>query len=240
MQGYIHSYETFGTVDGPGIRFVVFTQGCPMRCLYCHNPDTWHLKEGKVKEVQEVLKEIKKYKAFLKDGGVTISGGEPLQQIEFVTALAKACKEEGLHVALDTSGVYFSHKEAWYAKYEELMKYIDLVLLDIKHIDSKQHQVLTSHKNEAVIAMAKDLSKRNKPVWVRYVVVPGYSDNRQDIHALKDFLSHFSNVERVEVLPYHKMGTKKYEELKMVYPIPDVEPPSKEDLKEIREILKIK
>lgn len=240
MLGKVHSYETFGTVDGPGVRFIVFLQGCPMRCLYCHNPDTWQLQEGKDKTVEEVISEIRKYKGFIKKGGVTISGGEPLLQMPFVTALAKACKAEGLHVALDTSGVLFQNNEAWLTQYESLLEQIDLVLLDIKQIDSKKHERLTAHKNEATLAMAQDLNNRHIRMWVRYVLVPGYSDEEEDVKALKAFIEPLTMVEKVEVLPYHKMGISKYQSMNLAYPLDGVEPPSAMSIQKTKEILKIK
>lgn len=220
MKGYIHSSETFGTVDGPGIRYVLFMQGCPMRCLYCHNPDTWSLKGGKEIEPADVLREFNKNKLFYRGGGITVSGGEPLLQIDFLIELFKLAREENIHTALDTSGITYSPKnEKYMAKLDELMRYTDLVMLDIKHINDEKHKVLTSKSNAAPIGFAKYLEEKGIPLWVRYVVVKGYTDNPEDLRELGRFIGTLRNLKALDVLPYHSMGEEKYRELGIDYPL---------------------
>ena len=235
----IHSIETFGTVDGPGIRFVVFLQGCPMRCLYCHNPDTWRFDGGKETSVKELLNEIKKYKNYFEgNGGVTVTGGEPLLQIDFVIQLFKELKKQSIHTCLDTSGVLFKKDQETLKKYNELLRYTDLVLLDIKQIDPIKHKELTGHNNENILEFAKYLNDKKIPMWVRYVLVPSYTDNLEDVKKLSGFLKTLTNVEKIEVLPYHTMGLKKYEELGIKYKLLGVKEPSKELIEKIERILK--
>ena len=239
MVGKVHSIETFGAVDGPGLRFVVFLQGCPMRCLYCHNPDTWAFDGGKEISVKELLKQVKKYKNYFgKTGGVTVTGGEPLLQIDFVIELFKALKKQKIHTCLDTSGVLFKQDEETLKKYNELLQCTDLVLLDIKHIDTIKHKNLTAHPNENILEFATYLNKKNIPMWVRFVLVPGFTDDLEDIKKLKEFLNTLQNVEKIEVLPYHTMGEKKYEELKINYKLKGVQPPEKELVENVNKILK--
>lgn len=240
MEGFIHSFESFGTVDGPGIRFVVFMQGCPMRCKYCHNPDTWRFGAGKKYTAADVFKEILKYKSYIKSGGVTVSGGEPLLQAEFITELFRLLKAEGIHTALDTSGVTFKKDNPQSVeKHLSVLRYTDLVLLDIKHIDEDEHKALTGFSNENTLAFARYLSKNGKKMWIRHVLVPDITDNDEYLHKLKRFIDGLSTVERVEVLPYHTMGEVKYERLGMQYPLKGVLPPSKERIENARKILKI-
>lgn len=234
MEGYIHSFESFGTKDGPGIRFVLFMQGCPLRCLYCHNVDTWELKDKKFTMTpDDVLKEILKVKGFIKSGGVTISGGEPLVQPEFVKELFVKCKEHNIHTALDTSGYIFSEKV------KDVLEYTDLVLLDIKHINPKKYKELTSVNLENTLEFAKYLQKINKKVWVRYVLVPGYSDDENDLHQWAKFVSQFENVERVDILPFHQMGGYKWEEVGKEYKLKDVPTPTKEQIQKVEEIFNL-
>lgn len=229
----IHSFESFGTVDGPGVRFVVFMQGCPMRCKYCHNPDTWDFNGGKEKSADEVYNEIIKYHNYIKNGGVTLSGGEPLRQIDFVIELFRKLKSAGYHTCVDTSGIYFDDND----KYKELLKYTDLFLLDIKQIDDAKHRELTGQSNKKILEFAEYLNKNHKPVWIRYVLVPGISDDTQDVEQLKEFLDTLDNVEKIEVLPYHTMGIVKYDNLHIDYPLRGVEPPDKETIKKVKTIL---
>ena len=237
MVGKIHSLETFGAVDGPGIRFVIFLQGCPMRCQYCHNPDTWEVNGGTAMSVADLVSEVKKYKKYFGDeGGVTVTGGEPLLQIDFVVELFKALKKEKIHTCLDTSGICFERNAT--KKYDTLLKYVDLVLLDIKHIDNAQHKHLTGHGNENVLAFAEYLSAKKKPMWVRFVLVPGVTDNLADVRELKKFLSTLKSVVKVEVLPYHTLGEKKYAELGIKYRLQGVKPPEAELVAKVSEILK--
>ncbi|MGL5977450.1 MAG: pyruvate formate-lyase-activating protein [Erysipelotrichaceae bacterium] len=238
MEGRIHSFESFGTVDGPGIRFVVFLQGCPLRCLYCHNPDTWDPSGGKSYRVEEVVKQILKYKNYIKNGGVTVSGGEAMMQMEFVTALFQALKKQGIHTALDTSGACYNAEDAaWMQRYEALLAVCDLVLFDVKHIDQAIHLKLTGKANDNVLAMANDLSKRNKPMWIRHVLVPGF-DEEHHLFALRKQIANWTNVEKVEVLPYHRMGEAKYEQMKLPYRLQGVEEPSKAAVERAKAILK--
>ncbi|MDE6373234.1 MAG: pyruvate formate lyase-activating protein, partial [Clostridia bacterium] len=212
MDGYIHSFESFGTVDGPGIRFVVFMQGCPMRCLYCHNPDTWLAGAGKTYSAQEVANNALKYKSYYSGGGgVTVSGGEPLMQSGFVRELFKILKKNGVNTALDTSGILFDPADKH--RFDELLSLTDLVLLDIKHIDGEEHKKLTGRSNENVLAFAEYLSQIGKPVWIRHVLVTGITDDDGYLTRLARFIGELKNVERVEVLPYHGMGAVKYENL---------------------------
>lgn len=219
MKGYIHSIESGGTVDGPGLRYVVFLQGCPLRCLYCHNPDTWQTGVGKEISVEDILIGYRKKKAFYQNGGITVTGGEPLLQIDFVTELFKACKEEGIHTCLDSSGITFTKSNK---KFDELFKYTDLVLLDLKHIDDKKHQELTSKSNKNILDFALYLSDKNISIWVRHVVVPGLNDDEDSLFKLGQFIGKLKNVKALDVLPYHTMGVVKYEKLGIAYPLDGV------------------
>ena len=231
--GYIHSTESFGTVDGPGIRYVVFMQGCPMRCLYCHNPDSWAVDRGEERRAGEIIEEIQKYRPFLKNGGLTVSGGEPMMQREFVTCLFRMAKEKGIHTALDTSGVLFD--PACPEKTDPLLDVTDLVLLDIKHIDEEEHRKLTGHSNRNILAFARYLRDRKIPVWIRHVVVPGITEDPKWLHKLGEFLAELDNMKALDVLPYHTMGRAKYEKLGMVYPLGDTPALPKEKAIWVRE-----
>lgn len=233
--GNIHSIESFGTVDGPGIRFVVFMQGCPMRCLYCHNPDTWSYDENKKMSVDEILSKYDSVKEFLRNGGITVTGGEPLSQIEFVIELFKKAKQKGIHTALDTSGILFNKNNI--SKTDELIKYTDLVLLDIKHIDDNKHKKLTGHSNSSVLDFAKYLSDNNVPIWIRHVVVSGITDNQEDLKNLGKFIAELKMVKALDVLPYHNMAIPKYENLGLDYPLKDVLPLTKEQAFSARKII---
>ncbi|MGN1282009.1 MAG: pyruvate formate-lyase-activating protein [Succinivibrio sp.] len=237
-QGYIHSFETFGSVDGPGVRYIIFMQGCPLRCQYCHNPDTWKLNAGQQYEASEVVKKALRYKNYWgADGGVTISGGEALYQIEFVTELLKLFKENGVNTCIDTSAGTYRDNPEYRAKFDELMKYTDLILLDIKHSDSASHKTLTGIGLENVLACARHLEEINKDVWIRHVLVPGITDDLKHLNALKEIIQSLSNVKRVEVLPYHSLGIHKYESLGIDYVLKDVPEPTQEQLDRAREIL---
>ena len=239
MVGKIHSVFSGGTVDGPGIRFVVFTQGCPLRCKYCHNPDTWEVNTGEERSVQDLTQEIIKYKNYFGNtGGLTVSGGEPLLQIEFVTELLKSVKRYGINTAVDTSGFTFNKdNEKTLALFEELNKYVDLYLLDIKHVDDNEHKKLTGVSNKNTLAFAKWLDEKGKRVWIRHVLLEGYTDNDGYLQKLKEFIDTLSNVEKVEVLPYHTMGEVKYQKLNMDYPLKGVNPPTKERVLNAKTIL---
>lgn len=229
VKGRIHSFESMGTVDGPGIRFIVFTQGCPLRCLYCHNPDCRTIDGGREVDTGEVLTEIKKYRSYLRGGGVTVSGGEPLMQPEFVRAIFQGCHDLGLHTALDTSG-YCPPAVA-----QPVLEYTDLVLLDIKSIDPQIYQRVTHVSLEPTLAMAEYLSAIGKPTWIRFVLVPGLTDAPHNIAGLADFVATLKNVERVDVLSFHKMGEYKWEQLGLTYLLKDTPPPSAELVSQTKE-----
>lgn len=233
MEGYIHSIESCGTVDGPGIRFVIFMQGCPMRCLYCHNPDTWKIGSGILTSVESLISEYEKSRNFTK-GGITVTGGEPLLQIDFVTELFKAAKEKDIHTCIDTSGITYSENDD---KFDELIKYTDLVMLDIKHIDPERHKALTGHDNSNILAFARYLDRNNIPIWIRHVVVPGITDSEKYLFLLGSFIGSLKNVKALDVLPYHTMGKAKYKELNMEYPLDGIEPMSKDGALHAREII---
>lgn len=244
--GYIHSIETFGTVDGPGVRFVVFFQGCPMRCQYCHNPDTWDMADGKEKSVDEILEMFERNRAFYRTGGITATGGEPMMQMDFLLELFTKAKEKEIHTCLDTSGIFF--QEAWtnpenrageaYQKIEKLLAVTDLVMLDIKHIESQAHQKLTGHGNEKVLAFAKYLDEIKKPVWIRHVVVPGITQDEAQLTQFGEFLKTLSNVEKLEVLPYHTLGENKYEKLGIDYPLKGVPQLSKDEAIQAEKVIR--
>ncbi len=236
MTGRIHSYESFGTVDGPGIRFVVFVQGCVLRCKYCHNPDTWRLGAGKEVSAQEVAQTALKYKNYFGEkGGVTVSGGEPLLQLDFLIELFTLLKRKGVHTCIDTSGIAFLKEDE---RFEKLLELTDLFLLDVKHIDDDAHRALTGKSNQPVKEFAKFLSERNKPVWIRHVLVPNLTDDDGALKRLKEFLDTLSNVEKVEVLPYHTMGEVKYQKLGIAYPLQGTQPPAKERVQNAKRILR--
>lgn len=233
--GNIHSIESCGTVDGPGIRFVVFTQGCPLRCQYCHNPDTWDYKgEANKMSVDEILAQYDGVKEFC-GGGITVTGGEPLVQIDFVTELFKKASEKGIHTALDTSGLLFNKGNT--AKIDELLKYTSLVLLDIKHIDDEEHKKLTQHSNKNILEFAKYLSEIKKPMWVRHVVVPGITFKEEYLTRLGEFLAGLHNIAALDVLPYHDMAVPKYENMGLKYALEGVSPLTHEQAMEARNII---
>ena len=236
MIGHIHSTESFGAADGPGVRFIVFMQGCPMRCRYCHNPDTWKMDGGDEVTADEILKRALRFKPYWgKDGGITISGGEPLLQIDFVIELFKKAKELGINTCIDTAGNPFTKEEPFFSKFEELMKYTDLLLLDLKEINPTRHKDLTGFDNSNIIEMAKYLSEINKPVWIRHVLVPEHSDFDEDLDALGDFIDTLSNVDRVEILPYHTLGKFKWENLGIPYTLESISPPSAERIENAKQ-----
>lgn len=235
MKGYVHSTDSFGTVDGPGIRFVVFLQGCPLRCKYCHNPDTWQMNVGNQMTVEEVLKQYDACKEFLKNGGITVTGGEPLMQMEFVQALFEECKKRGIHTCIDTSGITFSEKRR--TQFDALMQVTDLVMLDIKHIDDEEHRALTGQGNSAILAFAEYLCAIGKEMWVRHVIVPGITLKEEPLEALGYYLGGLRNLKALDVLPYHAMGNQKYAEMGLAEPLPGVPEATKEQAAEAREII---
>lgn len=242
-KGIIHSFESFGCVDGPGVRFVVFLQGCNMRCKFCHNADTWSLDAGKENEImtaEQVISKAENFESYWgEDGGITVSGGEPLVQIDFVLQLFTLCKQRGYSTVIDTAGQPFTTDEPFFTKFKELMKVTDLVMLDIKHIDSKRHKELTGRDNENILALARYLSESGKDMWIRHVLVPGYTDDDESLKRLCEFISSLKTVKKVEVLPYHTFGSYKWEKLGLAYPLKGVEPPTKQSVENAKRILGI-
>ena len=235
VMGHVHSIETCGAVDGPGIRFIIFLQGCLMRCKYCHNRDTWALEGGKDMSVEELMSEIVQYRNYMdaSGGGITISGGEAMLQPEFVKAMFEACRLEGIHTCLDTNG--------FVRRIDDLTKSVlelsDLVLLDIKQMDDHKHIDLTHVSNKYTLAFAKYLAEINHPVYLRYVVVPGYTDALEDVHALGKFIAPMKNIEKIELLPYHDLGRHKWIAMGESYPLEGVDSPSKQSMDTIKNIL---
>ena len=271
--GYIHSTESFGAVDGPGIQFVVFLQGCKMRCKYCHNPETWNLvadysrlysedlgeaeREELAKRIEEntkmlkdkgikleartpedVLKQALRYKPYWKgDGGITVSGGEALLQIDFLIEFFKLAKAEGIHTAIDTAGNPFTREEPFFSKFRELMKVTDLFILDIKQIEDQKHRDLTGFTNANILDLAQYLSEQGKHMWIRHVLVPGITTDEADLRKTDEFIRTLQNVDKVEVLPYHKLGIQEWERLGIPYQLEGIDPPTAEQLKLAKDIL---
>ena len=236
--GYIHSTETFGSVDGPGVRFIIFMQGCAMRCRYCHNADTWKLKAGDAMTADELLDKAERYRSYWgEDGGITVSGGEPLLQLDFVTELFKKAKERGINTCLDTAGQPFTREEPFFSNFNELLKYTDLLLVDIKHIDDNEHRALTGHGNQNILDMLRFLSDIKKPVWIRHVLVPGITDNDEYLRRTRGFIDSLQNVERVEILPYHSLGAYKWAALGLDYTLENTQPPTADRVKNAEMIL---
>lgn len=229
--GNIASFETMGLVDGPGVRFVVFLQGCPLRCAYCHNPEMWNPKEAKIQMTpEELVKKIKRYRVYFKDGGgVTISGGEPLLQAKFVTEVFKLCKQEGIHTCLDTSG--------YGDDYDELLDYCDLIILDVKELNPDKYKNLVGKEIDKFSKFLKACQEKNKKMWFRQVIVPGYNDTKESVLALKEFADKFSNIEKIELLPYHTMAIKKYKELGIPYRLSEVPAMDKKKCKDLEKYL---
>lgn len=231
VNGNIHSIESLGTVDGPGIRYVIFTQGCLLRCQFCHNADTWEIGSGREVTVAEIMKELESYLPFIKPsgGGITVSGGEPLLQIPFLIDLFKECKKKGIHTTIDSSGGSFNAESKTYMEnLDELLHYTDLILLDLKHINRKKHLKLTGMPNDHIIDFAQLLSERKVPVWIRHVLIPTITDNEEDLTKLGQFIGTLNNVEQIDVLPYHKLGVYKWKALGLEYPLEGIETPSEE------------
>ena len=235
-RGRIHSFESFGTQDGPGTRFVIFTQGCLFKCKYCHNRDTWDLHAGKEMTAQELLNEVLPYQPFFKAsrGGVTVTGGEAALQMDFVGAFFSLLKQHDIHTCFDTNGYVGKYGEAL----DRCMQHTDLVLLDIKQMDDKKHHALTGVSNTRTLRFAKHLAAIGKKTWVRYVVVPGYTDDEESAHKLGEFVSYMPNVRKIELLPYHQMGVHKWGLLGHEYPLMGVQPPKTATMHRIRDILK--
>ena len=242
VKGRIHSTESFGTVDGPGLRFIIFAQGCRMRCQFCHNPDTWAINnpDATYRTADDVLEEAIKYRAYWGEkGGITVSGGEPLLQIDFLLELFKKAKALGINTTIDTCGNPFTRKEPFFSKFQELMNYTDLLLFDIKQIDNEQHKLLTRQSNENILEMAKYLSEIGKPVWIRHVLVPQRSDYDEYLIRLDAFIKTLNNVDKVEILPYHTMGKYKWDEMGLKYPLDGIEPPTKDRVENAKKLLHV-
>lgn len=240
IKGRVHSFESFALVDGPGVRCCVFLQGCKMRCKYCHNPETWACDGGEEWTAADLFKKVFRYKNYWgKDGGITVSGGESLLQLEFVTEFFKLAKEKGVHTALDTSGNPFSMEPEYLEKFDKLMEVTDLFLLDIKEMDDEKHKELTGHSNKNILDLAKYLSDHNKDMWIRHVLVPGLTDDEKGLMDLNDFIKTLNSVSRVEILPYHTLGLFKWENMGVKYPLDGVPTPTDEEVKKAEAILGI-
>lgn len=239
IRASVHSVETFGSVDGPGIRYILFLQGCRLRCAFCHNADSWQICDRDMRSSDEILKQAFRYRPYWgKDGGITVSGGEPLLQINFLIELFTKAKEMNIHTCIDTAGEPFSKDPEWLHKFDELMKVTDLLLVDIKHIDSEKHIRLTGKDNRNILDMFHYLDEIHKPIWIRQVLVPGWTDDREDLKKTRAFIDTLHNVLKVEVLPYHSLGAYKWEKLGMKYPLEGVNPPTDESVQIAEHILK--
>ena len=238
MKGYIHQLESFGSVDGPGVRFIIFFAGCPLRCKYCHNPDTWDMMKGKQYTADELLDEAITCREYWgTKGGITVSGGEPLAQIDFLLELFTNAKERGINTCIDTAGGPFTREGVWFEKFKRLMNVTDVLLMDIKPINEEEHIKLTGHTGKNIIEMFRYLDEINKPVWIRHVLVPGITDNDEYLIQTRDFIRTLGNVQRVEVLPYHGLGAMKYKDLGIDYVLKDTNSPTAERVQNAREIL---
>ncbi len=237
MQGSIHSIETMGTVDGPGLRYVVFTAGCPLRCKYCHNPDTWDIKNGKQMTVDKVLDDYEKYRPYLKNGGITVSGGEPLVQLEFVESLFREAKNRNIHTCLDTSGATFTNVGKRHETFIKLAEVTDLVMLDIKHIRTDGYYDLVKGNLNETLDFLKFLSKKNIDVWVRHVIVKGYTYKKEYLYELGYLIGGFRNIKAIDVLPYHVMGASKYDAMGIDYPLEGMDPMPKENAIKARQVI---
>ena len=240
MTGRVHSIESFGLVDGPGVRSVVFLQGCAMRCRYCHNPDTWGISGGEEWEAKELFQKLYRFRPYWKEnGGITVSGGEAMLQMEFVTQLFAIAKAHHVHTALDTSGNPFRMESSFLEQFRKLMDVTDLFIVDIKEMDSDQHRELTGQDNGNILAMIQYLSEHGKRMWIRHVLVPNLTDSEESLIALREFLSPLQGIEKIEILPYHAMGVHKWEVLEIPYSLSDAKPPTAEEVKKAEKILNI-
>ena len=242
MLGRINKLETFGSVDGPGVRFVVFTQGCPMRCLFCHNPETWDFKGENAGafdiSAEDLLKKALRYRSYWgKDGGITVSGGEPLMQMDFLIEFFELAKAEGVNTCIDTSGVNFVRNEPYFGKFRRLMDSTDLLLVDLKTIDPEMHKKLTGHPIEHNLDMFRYLDEIGKPIWIRHVLVPGYSDNDELLKRSREFIDTLHNVKKVEVLPYHSLALAKYQEMGIDYALKDTKSPTPDRIENAKKLL---
>ena len=238
MQGYIHQLESFGSVDGPGVRFIIFFSGCPLRCKYCHNPDTWNMMSGKLYEAAALLDEAMDCREYWGNkGGITVSGGEPLAQLDFLLELFELAHQRGVNTCIDTAGGPFKTSGEWFDKFQRLMAVTDTLLVDIKHIDEEEHIKLTGHTGSNIIQMFRYLDDIKKPIWIRHVLVPGITDKDEYLVRTRDFIRTLSNVQRVEILPYHGLGAMKYKELGIDYVLKDLESPTADRVANARAIL---
>lgn len=239
MKGRIHSLESFGTVDGPGVRFVVFVQGCPMRCAYCHNPDTWEMNAGTEMEPAYIIEQYERNKSFYKGGGITVTGGEPLMQVDFLIELFTLAKEKNIHTCIDSSGIAYKKTSSpeWLAKLDHLMTLTDLVMLDIKHIDPEKHIELTSQPNEGILAFAEYLNEKKVDMWIRHVIVPTITDDDKYLYQLGYFIGQFTNLKALDVLPYHTMGETKYEKLGIEYKLKGIPAMEKDKVIEKKQVI---
>ena len=243
MLGRINKLETFGSVDGPGVRFVVFMQGCPMRCMFCHNPETWDFKGDHAGAFditpEDLLKKALRYKSYWgTDGGITISGGEPLMQMDFLIEFFELAKAAGVHTCIDTSGVNFVRTEPYFGKFQHLMDVTDLLLVDLKIMDTELHKKLTGHPIDHNLDMFRYLDEIHKPIWIRHVLVPDISDKDECLQQAREFIDTLSNVKKVEVLPYHSLALAKYQEMGLDYPLKDTKSPTPERVQNANRILK--
>ena len=237
-KGYVHSIESFGSVDGPGVRYIIFLSGCPLRCLFCHNPDTWQAGKGELRSPDDLIQESLSCRDYWGEkGGITVSGGEPLVQIDFLIDLFTEAKKYGINTCIDTSGAPFVKSGDWFEKFQKLMDLTDILLMDIKQIDPDEHVKLTGKGNSNIIEMFRYLDEIKKPIWIRHVLVPGWSDNDEYLTRTRDFIRTLSNVQRVEILPYHTLGVSKYKELGIPYKLEGVSSPDAERIKNAKTIL---
>ena len=238
MKGFVHSVESFGSVDGPGIRYLIFLQGCPMRCQFCHNPDSWTMHTGQEMTADELLDKAERFRTYWGDkGGITVSGGEALMQMDFLLELFEKARQRGINTCLDTSAQPFTRTGSFFEKFERLMQVTDTVLLDIKHIDDAEHRKLTRWSNQNILDCARHLSEIQKPVWIRHVLIPTITDKDEYLYQLRDFISTLQNIARIDVLPYHTLGVFKYQKLGITYPLEGINPPSQERIDHANQIL---
>lgn len=239
VKGAIHSIETFGSVDGPGIRFIVFLKGCKLRCKYCHNADTWDPNSEDMRTPDEILDFAERYRSYWgEEGGITVSGGEPLLQIDFLIELFTKAKERGINTCIDTALQPFTREEPFFSKFNKLLEVTDLMLVDIKHIDNEEHKKLTGLPNENILEGIQYLSEKEQPIWIRHVLVPGITDNDEYLRKTRAFIEKLSNVQKIEVLPYHSLGQHKFEALGIPYQLDGVKSPSKERVDNATQILR--
>lgn len=237
-KGRINATESFGSVDGPGIRFIIFVQGCRYRCRYCHNPETWEQEGGYEVTPEEIFRQALRYRPYWKaHGGITVSGGEPLLQLDFLIELFRLAKAKGVNTAVDTAGEPFTEAQPFFGQFEALLPLTDLFLLDLKQIDDARHRALTGVSNESALALAQFLSDRGERMWIRHVLVPGYTTDEGDLRRLAAFIAGLRTVDRVEVLPYHAMAVHKYEELRLPYRLDGVASPDAATVARAEEIL---